>query len=742
MEFNFIEMNKVGYFNNFLRKMKTFIKFCVSSFLCGLFFSPLQAQNKDTFYNQTLDSITVYGKSTEVAGGLLNEQSRNGILGDGHVMDIPYSQMSMTKKTLEIFSDPSQPIANILQANPSIRTSTSSPMYTDFSMRGINMNGNHIMLNGIPSLFYQFTTPPSHIIERIDITSGPNAGVNGTSMSNNGTDSGATPAPGNINVITKKAENDPTNSYKVAFSGRGNMAAYIDVARRFGNNKEWGVRVNSEYMDGKLSLPGASKSEKNVFLNLDHRGKNSTTNFFIGMFDLCVDGGQRWFTFNGTGTSLPDAPDSKINYDYKETTKYVKGNLFTLNHEQKFSKAISGFFNFGQNHRSGHKYNAGANLLFDDAGNFASSNRSNAQKEAGDNVYSQLGLKGNLATGKFKHTFSFAVDYSWATYDNKSINGEASKIGGNLYEGIKYLDGFYPLPQMPDAVPAWEENNVGVTALYVISYNNKLDLLLGASQKNERFKNKGNGQKIKNHNILPTFGLTYKPVSFLSIYGSHTESFSRGAFVSDAKYLNVGETLDPARSKQNEVGVKWESGKTLTTLSYFNIKQTNFMDVTVPEGLKRAADGVNRYKGVELTSTGEVINRLVYTAGLMYLDAEREKTKDGLENGKFVNGVSKISGTLGLEYKLVNRIGFVGRTVCNGKAYIDSKSVDNRTKIPAFATFDLGVNYLLKASFADVRFNAMCYNVANRSYWHGRGGSTTFGLSMPRSFMASAQFDF
>ena len=32
----------------------------------------------------------------------------------------------------------------------------------------------------------------------------------------------------------------------------------------------------------------------------------------------------------------------------------------------------------------------------------------------------------------------------------------------------------------------------------------------------------------------------------------------------------------------------------------------------------------------------------------------------------------------------------------------------------------------------------MCYNATNRSYWMGRGGSTTFGLSMPRTIMFSA----
>lgn len=723
--------------------MKISVKICVLTLLFFFIFSNLmQAQNEEKFYNQTLDSVTVYGKKLIVPGGLLNEQSRIGILGRGNILDIPYSQMSLTKKTLDLFYDPSLPIANVLQNNPSIRTSTSSPMYTDFSMRGINMNGNHMMLNGIPSLFYQFTTPPSHIIERIEITSGPNAGVNGVSMSNNGTDSGATPAPGTISVATKRAEDNPINSYKVAFSGRGNMAGYIDVAKRLGRNKEWGIRVNSEYMDGELSLPGAEKNEKNVFLNLDYRGKNSITNLFVGMFDLRVNGGQRWFTFDGTKEELPNAPKAKMNYDFKETTKFVSGNLLTLNHEQRLNKNFSAFLNFGQNHRSGDKYNTGANLLFDNDGNFSSNNKANAQAEASDNIYTQIGARGKVKTGKLKHNFSLGVDYSWATYNNKSVNGPAQKIAGNLYNGIQHLDGFYPLPSMPDAVPAWEENNIGLTALYILSYNNKIDLMLGASQKNEKFKNKLNGQKIKNHNILPTLGLTYKPIKFLSVYIGHTESFSRGAFVSDAKYINQGETLDPVRSKQNEVGVKWEAKRIFTTLSYFDIKQTNFIDITVPNGLKRASDGLNRHKGFELTSSGEVIDRLIFTTGIMYLDAEREKTQNGANNGKFVNGVSKISGTLGIEYKTKSQIGFVGRAVYNGNSFIDSKAANGKTKIPAFSTFDLGVNYLIDTNFADIRLNAMCYNIANKSYWHGRGGSTTFGLSMPRSFMLSAQFDF
>lgn len=193
-------------------------------------------------------------------GGLVNENAKLGILGKQSLMDIPYSEMSMTEKMLKKFDDPTQPLANVLLNNPSIRTSTTSPMYTDFSMRGINMNGNHMMLNGVPSLFYQFNGPITHYIDRIDITSGPNAAVNGVSMSNNGTNSGATPAPGTINIVTKRATDKPKVSYTQTFSGRSNLGEFIDIGRRFGNNNEWGVRVMGEYMTGELSLKGAEKN--------------------------------------------------------------------------------------------------------------------------------------------------------------------------------------------------------------------------------------------------------------------------------------------------------------------------------------------------------------------------------------------------------------------------------------------------------------------------------------------------
>ena len=200
--------------------------------------------------------------------------------------------------------------------------------------------------------------------------------------------------------------------------------------------------------------------------------------------------------------------------------------------------------------------------------------------------------------------------------------------------------------------------------------------------------------------------------------------------------------MDPVKSKQNEFGVKYQNAGVMTTLSYFDIDEANRYDINADGGMKtKVDDGKNRYKGVELTVNGKLADKWTVTGGLIYLDAEREKTKNGTKDGCFVNGVSEWSGVLGLEYNPEESWGIVGRAVWNDKAYIDSGSNSGKTEIPSYVTFDLGVNYKTKINTVPVKLSAMCYNVADKDYWMGRGSSTTIGLSMPRTFMLSAQFD-
>lgn len=54
-------------------------------------------------------------------------------------------------------------------------------------------------------------------------------------------------------------------------------------------------------------------------------------------------------------------------------------------------------------------------------------------------------------------------------------------------------------------------------------------------------------------------------------YGNHSEFFDKGTFLSDKQYVNPG-ILPPAKTKQNEFGVKYMKNRFLTTLSFFDIQ--------------------------------------------------------------------------------------------------------------------------------------------------------------------------
>ena len=693
-----------------------------------------EATTKKTIYQ--LEEVLVEGEAFVYPGSYINKKARYGILGYKDILDIPYTEISLTSKSIETFSTPSLTLNEVLTNIPSIRSSTSSPMYTDFSMRGINMNGNHMYLNGIPNLFYQFTTPPAHIIERIDVTVGPNAGINGATTSSNGTNSGKSAPPGVINVISKRAGDEPVTRYTQTFSGRGSWGEYIDIGRRFGKNQEWGIRVNTGHLDGDLSLAGTEKQEKTFFINLNHRDDRSTTNLLAGYFDLRVNEGQRWFILSDSVNKglMPKVPNAKNSYDFPETTKYVHGYLSTLNHEQKINDNWHWYVNTGMASRSGTKYNSGSALYIDGYGKFLSSNKLNHQNEASKNVYIQTGVNGDLYTGQVKHNMAFSVDRAWTKYWNKSVTGVAGLISGNLYDGIVFAD--YTLPEAGHAPLSYEETVVGATLADTMEYK-KMQVLLAGSRRDGKFKS--SSEKVDNLDLAPSFGITYKPIKNIAFYTGYSSSYSRGVFVSDTKYENKGAILSPVKNKQTEVGVKYENRGLLTTLSYFDLNQGNYVDLpgSTSSTYILAQEGENSYRGVELTINGKIAERWNIAGGLMHLDHKREKTGTANKDGWYVNGVSDWSSVIALEYNPDDKTSVIGHANYNSSAYID----DNKAKIPSYVTFDLGVSYKTEISATPVKLSAMCYNVADKSYWMGRGGSTTFGLSMPRTITLTAQFD-
>ena len=257
-----------------------------------------------------LEEVIVEGSADVLPGGMVTKTGNVGIIGNKNVMDVPFSQTNITANAIETFGGMNQPLDNILVNIPSVRQ-TGTMLHGDFSVRGKSTNGSFFYLNGVPGMLGQFLVP-TFMAESIQVTEGPNKAISGSFPTGEGTGVAAV-----VNVDTKKALDKPVLRYKQVFSGESGLGEYLDIGKRFGKNDEWGVRVNTEILNGNPGHYKASKESSSIFANIDHQDANSKSNLLVGYQYYEVDYGMRWFGFDannvkkGLLTHVPSAPNSK-----------------------------------------------------------------------------------------------------------------------------------------------------------------------------------------------------------------------------------------------------------------------------------------------------------------------------------------------------------------------------------------------------------------------------------------------
>lgn len=718
-------------------------KALVMSVLCAVasvgFVMNASAENVDNkkVMEHSLDGIIVEGEAETLPGGFIVASDRVGILGNINVIDVPFTQKQYSHKTIETFYDPNQPLNGVLANNPSIIVGSPSPMYTDFSMRGVNMNAAHYYLNGVPNLFNQTRSIPAYTLESVDIVSGPNTVLNGATFSNNGTNGTDAPA-GMLNATTERAGHKPITQYTQRFSGRSTWTEDLDIGRRFGENGEWGVRVNAHHEDGGLSIDGANVKDRSIYVNLDHKDDKSETNIFGGHFDWTMHGGQRWIKSSKVEKGhMPSAPDLSTDLSFDGQVKENHGYLFTLNHKQKFSDKWNGFVNGGYGNYEEHKYDPnGGSLELRNDGKLTGKFRDyNSESKSS---YWQMGVNNQTAIGDIKNNLSFAVDYY--KYKSRAVNsggksGQAT-IEGDIWNGV-HINGAPIYADPLNSVKFSTEDAYAMTLADRLEFG-KASIFGALQYKDTTVKSGSSGKEYSKDSLNPTVAFAYKPADNLSLYISHAQSYTKPVEVS-VDYDNAGEIFKPIKNIQNEIGVKYENADILHSLAFFDLNQGSYIkeDSNGPKGQIYTQEGKSRYKGIEYSLTGKVADKWNLMGGFMYNNAKREKLAKGYEDleGRYVCGVPKWNGVLAAEYNADENNSAVIRLNYVGKSHVNDNGVD----VPSHTTFDLGYTHKTELNSIPVTLNAMCYNVFGKDYWISRGNSTAFGT--PRTFMLSAQFD-
>ena len=112
-------------------------------------------------------------------------------------------------------------------------------------IRGFQVSSSGYSLNGLPGIAPGSMVAPE-FIDRAELFLGP------TGMLSNMPLYGAT--GGAVNLVTKKANDKPLTALTTGFLSDGQSATHLDVGRRYGLNKEWGIRVNGVYRDGDTAF--------------------------------------------------------------------------------------------------------------------------------------------------------------------------------------------------------------------------------------------------------------------------------------------------------------------------------------------------------------------------------------------------------------------------------------------------------------------------------------------------------
>ena len=356
------------------------------------------------------------------------------------------------------------------------------------------------------------------------------------------------------------------------------------------------------------------------------------------------------------------------------------------------------------------------------------------------------GINTQFKTGPVQH--QLALNASQAvrkTYSDGSGDWHAFtplNHSRNIYD-LDFLDRPNNIPRRPDLNRRTQDNKLlsyGIADTLSI-LNDKVQLTLGVryqSVDNAAYSattGERTASSYKASTTTPAAALLFRVNDTLSLYGNYTEGLSAGSRAPDTA-TNAGQVFPPYKTKQQELGLKFDLGGFATTVSAFEIKRPSAY--TDPVTNVYSVAGEQRNRGLELNIFGEPRSGLRTLGGLTWTDAKITKTANGVNEGNTAVEVPKIVVKLGVEYDLafVPGVTLTANAIHTGKKYINQT---NTLSIPSWERYDIGARYTTKIAHYPLTLRANIINVANKSYWQG---SLWRGVGDPRTFNLSATMDF
>ena len=668
---------------------------------------------------------------TAEAASRVDRNGGLGVLGASDVMSTPFSTTNYTSKMLE--DQQARTLADVVVNESSVRVMTSTGSFSeDFQIRGFNVTSGDVGLNGLYGLTSS-NRMPAALMERVEVLKGPGTLMYG--ISPNGS------IGGNINIVTKRAGDAPLTRLTTSFESKSVLGAHVDTGRRFGADNQWGVRFNGAYRSGQTSLDDGRQKFGLGAIAVDYRTLNLRWSLDAYTQRENVDNFRAQTGFSPLNTTIPSPPSGHTaiydgaNLMSRDRTIASRLEFDTSEHLMLYAAGGYRYGNSEQDFPSARTTNA-----VDDAGNLRVIN---AWYDAESrNRTGEVGARAKFETFGVKHLMTLSGSLLKSEAGSFYLSAPLDQtIDSNIYHPVKLI----PMTGVRLSPTKNSETDLSSFSLTdTLSFANDRVLVTGGLRsqrvKSENFSAAGAvTSSYDERAVSPLVGVVVRPTEHVALYGNFTSGLSRGG-TAPATAANAGEVFKPYKSEQYEAGVKLDWNNTITTVSVFQIDRPNAL--TDPVTNEYSFDGQQRNRGLELSTTGEVIPGLNVMASATFYDAKLQRTAGGVNQGNDANGVPKHTFNLGADWELP----WVPGLSVNARGIYTAATpynVENTLTLPSWTRVDIGARYRATLMGTPVVLRASVENVFNKSYWLSSSTLLTVGtVAAPRTALLSAQFDF
>jgi iron complex outermembrane receptor protein len=668
-----------------------------------------------------------------------------GLLGNRGVMNTPFNQTSYTAQL--IANQQARTVGDVLFNDPSVRTKTPAGNGVDgLYIRGFYYDSGDYAMNGLYGMAPFYSTS-ANFLERVEVLKGPSVLLNGMPP--------AGAIGGSINLVTKSAPYFDVTQLTALYASKSQFGLQADVARRYGDNKEWGVRFNGLGRGGSTAFDRQTDEFGNAALNLDYRGERVRFSTDIGYQAENLNPPLRFLTFTSsppfaTTIPVPALPKPGANYMPDWATWKPKDAWAMTRGEVDLTESVTAYGAVGY-HRSEIDYIYPSPRITNANGNWTAAPFNG--RDVYDNYAGEVGVRASVDAGPVNHLLT--ANYSTFERDYNSFGKAGAAVSSNLYNPVPI-----PFPNFATIVQNLQTQtkltSIGV-ADTMSMFNNRLQFIVGARRQTAGAESVNLLTSARSSVDVPTWSPGYavivKPVENISLYANYIEGLKAPEVVAGATtYSNVGEIIPPAQTKQKEAGVKVDMGRITATASVFDITSPNTMSVAVPGQVlpARRLAGEQRNRGMELYVFGEVVPTLRVLGGVTLIDGEVVKQAVSVGptiisyNGKTPVGVSAVNVNFGTEWDtpFVNGLTLTGRVVYTSESYANDA---NTQELPAWTRVDLGARYTFLSPWngKPIVVRANVENVFNEAYYNSyRTVSSAVSLGAPRTYLLSTTFNF